>query len=146
MRSAIHDPINFGPMVRGSGVVLAGILCWLYELEHISLMTLLIIIGLSSDVDRGRPERHRGGWGLALAGGKHAAHHHLIHRLGSGTRARQGRADRRAAQLWGADGAKCALKPAHWGARCPRDPDLGHWRFPHPCIPVAAYRIVRTAV
>lgn len=76
MRSAIHEPINFGPMVRGSGVVLAGILCWLYELEHISLMTLLscwpmalIIIGLSSAVDRGRPERHRGGWGLALAGG-----------------------------------------------------------------------------
>ncbi len=68
-------PMDFGQMIRGFNVVLAGILCWIYQLGHISLTTLLsfwpavlIGIGLSYVVDRERPADQRGGWGLVLVG------------------------------------------------------------------------------
>ncbi len=76
MKTVTRHRFDSGRMVSGFTVVLAGVLCWLYELGQINLATLLgfwplalIGIGLSTAVDRQRPENHRGGWGLALAGG-----------------------------------------------------------------------------
>ncbi len=66
---------DFAKVIGGFTVIVAGLLCWLYELEHIHLTTLLgcwplalIGIGLATLVDRDRPENRGGGWGLALAG------------------------------------------------------------------------------
>lgn len=84
MTSRIAPTIDVGRLVMGFNVVLVGVLCWLYQLGHLSRTQLfsfwplaLIGIGLCGLLDpkrepgvspEGDERESRSGWGLVLIG------------------------------------------------------------------------------
>ncbi len=75
MRMETSHTIDYGQVICGAGVLLAGLLFWLYQLGHLGLMQVaglwpLALIGLGlGRLAGGRLRGRRKGWGLMLAGG-----------------------------------------------------------------------------
>lgn len=74
MTSQASPSVDVGRLVMGFNVVLVGVLCWLYQLGHLSRTQLfsfwplaLIGIGLCGLLDPSKP-KERSGWGLVLIG------------------------------------------------------------------------------
>ncbi len=75
MRSETSRPIEYGQVIFGSGVLLAGLVFWLYHQGHLGLRQVaslwpLAVIGLGlAQIAGGRLRRgRRKGWGLTLVG------------------------------------------------------------------------------